>query len=136
MFLMTRVCFQVRAAEPGKVRLGFIPEEWFQFFYKKTGVTGPYTFGIGLTTYLCSKEIFVMEHEYYSGLSVAILLIIGVQKLGPSIAAYADKLIQVILFIYITSTFLNCEKMSNIFNVCMSTHFIRRTNIVFYCHKS
>ncbi|XP_023169807.1 ATP synthase subunit b, mitochondrial [Drosophila hydei] len=79
-----------RPEHPGKVRLGFIPEEWFQFFYNKTGVTGPYTFGVGLITYLCSKEIYVMEHEYYSGLSLGIMAIIAVKKLGPVIARWAD----------------------------------------------
>ena len=81
----------VRGIEPAPVRYGFIPEEWFQFFYNKTGVTGPYTFGVGLITYLCSKEIYVMEHEYYGGLSFAILLILGIKKLGPGIASWADK---------------------------------------------
>lgn len=80
----------VRPVHPGKVRLGFIPEEWFQFFYNKTGVTGPYTFGVGLITYLCSKEIYVMEHEYYSGLSLAIMCVIAVKKLGPAAAKWAD----------------------------------------------
>ncbi|BFF98844.1 ATP synthase subunit b mitochondrial [Drosophila madeirensis] len=79
-----------RPEHPGKVRLGFVPEEWFQFFYNKTGVTGPYTFGVGLITYLCSKEIYVMEHEYYSGLSLGIMAIIAVKKLGPVIAKWAD----------------------------------------------
>lgn len=86
--------FQVRQ-EPGKVRLGFVPEEWFQFFYKKTGVTGPYTFAITLSTYLVSKEIYVLEHEYYSGLSLLIMWVVGIKKLGPKLAAYLDKEIDV-----------------------------------------
>lgn len=84
----------VRLAEPGKVRMGFIPDEWFQFFYKKTGVTGPYVFGVGLTTYLCSKEVYVMEHEYYTGLSIAVMAVLAVKNLGPLIASYSDKEIE------------------------------------------
>lgn len=32
-----------------------------------------------------------MEHEYYSGLSLAIMCAVAVKKLGPGIAAYCDK---------------------------------------------
>lgn len=67
----------------------------FQYFYPKTGVTGPYVFGGGLMTYLMSKEIYVMEHEYYSGLSILIMVIFATKKFGPSMAAYLDKEVDV-----------------------------------------
>jgi F-type H+-transporting ATPase subunit b len=52
-------------------------------------------FGVGLTTFLVSKEIYVMEHEFYSGLSLAIMAVVAVKKLGPKIAAFADKEVDV-----------------------------------------
>ncbi|XP_073820480.1 ATP synthase subunit b, mitochondrial-like [Musca autumnalis] len=83
-----------RPIDPEKVRYGFIPENWFQFFYDKTGVTGPYVFGLGLINYLISKEIYICEHEFYNGLSMALLCIAAVKKLGPIAAAYCDKEIE------------------------------------------
>ncbi|XP_066249508.1 ATP synthase subunit b, mitochondrial [Euwallacea similis] len=77
--------------EPGKVRHGFIPEEWFQAFYNKTGVTGPYTFAFTLSTYLVSKEIYVLEHEFYTGISILLMWVYAIKKLGPSVANYLDK---------------------------------------------
>lgn len=32
-----------------------------------------------------------MEHEYYSGLSILIMIVYAVKKFGPGIAAYCDK---------------------------------------------
>jgi len=84
----------VRHVNPGKVRMGFLPEEWFQFFYNKTGVTGPYMFGLGVSTYMFSKEIYVMEHEYYTGLSLLVMAIYAIKKLGPGLASSLDKEIE------------------------------------------
>ncbi|GCB77585.1 hypothetical protein scyTo_0016714 [Scyliorhinus torazame] len=78
--------------EGGKVRYGLIPEEFFQFLYPKTGVTGPYMFGTGLVTYLLSKEIYVINHETFSAISIGIVILYGIKKFGKDVAKFADKL--------------------------------------------
>nr|XP_056700142.1 ATP synthase F(0) complex subunit B1, mitochondrial [Euleptes europaea] len=78
----------------GKVRHGVIPEEFFQFLYPKTGVTGPYMLGTGLLLYFLSKEIYVINHETIAGISIVGIIIYGIKKYGGDVAAFADKLIE------------------------------------------
>ncbi|XP_034028124.1 ATP synthase F(0) complex subunit B1, mitochondrial [Thalassophryne amazonica] len=78
----------------GKVRHGFIPEEFFHFLYPKTGVTGPYMLGTGLITYLLSKEIYVINHETIYAATFIGIIVYAVKKYGSSFANYADKLIE------------------------------------------
>ncbi|XP_063372965.1 ATP synthase subunit b, mitochondrial-like [Cydia amplana] len=75
----------------GRVRLGFLPDEWFTFFYKYTGVTGPYLFFFNLANYMLSKEIYVMEHEYYLGLSAFVVIFYVTKNFGKDIGASLDK---------------------------------------------
>ncbi|XP_005801384.1 ATP synthase F(0) complex subunit B1, mitochondrial [Xiphophorus maculatus] len=76
----------------GKVRHGLIPEELFQLLYPKTGVTGPYMLGTGLLVYLLSKEIYIINHETIAAITIGTIIVYGVKKFGPSVAAFADKL--------------------------------------------
>lgn len=46
---------------------------------------------LGLATTLVSKEIYVLEHEYYTGVSVLILSIVAVKKLGPMVTKWIDE---------------------------------------------
>lgn len=69
----------------------WIPESFFKQFYNKTGVTGPYMFMGGLTTYLWSKEIWVIEHEFYAGIELFIVLGMLVKAVGPSFTEMLDK---------------------------------------------
>lgn len=76
----------------GKVRLGLSPEEFFQFPYPKTGATGPYVLGTGLSLYFLSKEIYVITPETFSTISVVGLIVYVIKKYGASFAEFIDKL--------------------------------------------
>jgi len=80
-----------RLLDPLPTRFGFIPDSWFQLFYPKTGVTGPYVFGVGFITYLLSKEILVLEHEFWTGVSFFMMIIYATKKFGPSVKEYLSK---------------------------------------------
>merc|ERR1719290_681081 len=71
--------------------MGIFPEEWFMAFYNKTGVTGPYMALASIGTFLASKEFFVMEHDFYAGIALAIVLTGIVKSVGPSFGEMLDK---------------------------------------------
>jgi len=76
---------------PSPVRMGFIPQGWFDMFYDKTGVTGPYMLGAGVATFLISKEWYVLDHEFYAGLIMYPLYAYGIIKFGPAVAEHCFK---------------------------------------------
>jgi len=71
--------------EVAKVRLRFLPEEWFQAFHDKTGATGGYMFLASVGTFMCSKEYLVLEHEFYTGLVVFFVVGNLIKAVGPAI---------------------------------------------------
>merc|ERR1712059_83643 len=71
--------------------LGIFPAEWFDALYPKTGVTGPYMALLGVSTFLASKEFFVIEHDAYAGLALAIVLTGIIKNVGPSWAESINK---------------------------------------------
>lgn len=48
-------------------------------------------FGISVGTYLVSKELFILEHEYYNGISLLIIYVTLIKLYGHKAAAYLDK---------------------------------------------
>jgi len=78
----------------GKVRHGFIPEELFQMMYPKTGASGPYMLGTGLSLYMLSKEIYVINGETIASIICIGMGVWAVKKVGSSAAAMADELIE------------------------------------------
>lgn len=51
--------------------------------------------GTGLLLYMLSKEIYVINHETFAAVSIGAVIIYGIKKFGPNVAAFADKLNEV-----------------------------------------
>ena len=65
---------------------------------------GPYMFGFGLVTFLLSKEIWVVEHNFADFLAFFIASGILIKKLGPGVSKYLDEEVDVsIPFVSYTS---------------------------------
>lgn len=60
---------------------------------------GPYMLLTGLTTYLLSKELYVINYETMYAACLASIVVMGVKMYGPSVAAFADKLNEVDLYL-------------------------------------
>lgn len=73
-------------------RFLFIPEEWFDFFYKKTGVTGPYVLGGGYISYLLSKEVWVYDHDFPYVVAMGLLISLGYYKGGDIVGKFIKNL--------------------------------------------
>lgn len=74
------------------VRHSLIPEAWFEAFYKRTGVSGPYVLGGGVVTFALSKEIL----EFNDELAIVVLFFgVFIRWLGKKndgqIGRYLDK---------------------------------------------
>jgi len=82
---------RTRPIDKPPVRMGIFPDEWFQAFYPKTGVTGPYVALFGFATFLTSKEYYVIEHDFYVGFALFIVLGTIVKKFGPAITEAINK---------------------------------------------
>lgn len=55
-----------------------------------------------------------MEHEYYTGLSIAVMAVFAIKKLGPVIANYTDKEIEVGGIFYFSKLFIFYTKSYDI----------------------
>merc|ERR1712055_689539 len=81
-----------RRLEDAPVRHGWIPESWFQSFYKTTGVTGPYVFMGTFGTFLMSKEYFIFSFETNILFTGLVFMIYVVKKLTPATNEYIEGL--------------------------------------------
>jgi F-type H+-transporting ATPase subunit b len=80
---------------PSQVRLGAIPNSWFNFFYEKTGETGGYLFMGGLAVFLLQKELIVVESHGLAATARFLTLMYFLNLFaGPAVGRYNEQLFE------------------------------------------
>lgn len=79
---------QLQQENAPPVKLGLFPQTWFDAFYEKTGVTGPYLFGTGLVLTALSKELWVVEHGFSEFICFWAVMVFINKKFGKKISDY------------------------------------------------
>ncbi|VDD82186.1 unnamed protein product [Mesocestoides corti] len=74
-----------------KVRLGFIPDSWFQALYSRTGVTGPYLFLFGTTSFLLSKEYWVVDAHFMEIIPFVVIMTWAIKTFGTRVGDFLSK---------------------------------------------
>ncbi|KAL7055976.1 hypothetical protein AAHC03_022742 [Spirometra sp. Aus1] len=77
-----------------KVRLGFLPDSWFQALYSRTGVTGPYLFLTGSVAFLLSKEIWVVDAHFMEIIPFVVIMTWMIKTFGARVSDYLDQVTQ------------------------------------------
>jgi len=81
-------------AEGGKLRVGFLPEEWFTAFYNKTGVTGPYLLFWGGVFTAISKEYYVGWIDTAHVMCVMAIVMFIHKMYGHKVRGWFDRELQ------------------------------------------
>jgi len=83
----------VRPDHSPPARMGWIPSTWFDMFYNKTGVTGPYMFLGGFCLWTLSKEYMVIDHYFWEipGFWGAMHFLNLHPSIGPKVKAWVKQ---------------------------------------------
>lgn len=72
------------------VRLGILPNSWWEAMYSRTGVSGTYILIIGGVLTMFSKEMLVHDHAIADSFAVVVYIYL-LKKFGPWVNKYLEK---------------------------------------------
>ncbi|KAK3726823.1 hypothetical protein RRG08_020985 [Elysia crispata] len=119
------------------VRLGIVPQSWFDFMYPKTGVTGPYVFGGGLALWMMSKEIMVVDHYFWEIPSfwIMVYILCNHQKVGPQLTKWVAEKYEARKHVQFTRP-INMMKDAEKANIAKLDRLIEETETIKHVHQA